>query len=256
MASPRTRWACRSLLVGGARGRLVLRVINPQILEKSGPVSLEEGCLSVPDQFEKNAALPQGEGEVPRARRASGTSWRARRAAWRTCCQHEIDHLDGHVFVDHLSGLKRGLILFFLGAVATPLAALCFLLVSANAGWLFMAAALGYYLAYEWVHFSTHLPRDHWSARAARREVLEEASSGAPRPEFVLGPPQLQHHLPPRGHALGHPVESRSASSRAALLDEGQAVRLGELGLEAGTPLRRGFSPRNAVLISSAFWKE
>ncbi|RKG95454.1 fatty acid hydroxylase family protein [Corallococcus sp. CA053C] len=57
------------------------------------------------------------------------------------------------------------LLLFFLGAVATPLAALCFLLVSANAGWLFMATALGYYLAYEWVHFSTHLPRDHWSAR-------------------------------------------------------------------------------------------
>ncbi|MCY1040954.1 sterol desaturase family protein [Corallococcus sp. bb12-1] len=57
------------------------------------------------------------------------------------------------------------LLLFFLGAVAAPLGALCFLLISANAGWLFAASALGYYLAYEWVHFCTHLPSSHWSAR-------------------------------------------------------------------------------------------
>ncbi|CAM4173531.1 sterol desaturase family protein [Corallococcus sp. ZKHCc1 1396] len=57
------------------------------------------------------------------------------------------------------------LLLFFLGAVAAPLGALCFLLISANAGWLFVASAVAYYLAYEWVHFSTHLLNGHWSTR-------------------------------------------------------------------------------------------
>jgi hypothetical protein len=57
------------------------------------------------------------------------------------------------------------LLLFFLGAIATPLAALCFLLVSPNVGWLFAASAVGYYLTYEWLHFCHHLPPEHPVAR-------------------------------------------------------------------------------------------
>jgi peptide deformylase len=84
-------------------------IINPQILEKSGPVVLEEGCLSVPDQFEK----------TPRFHKVK-VKYQDRQGAWHELeaegrlahvLQHEIDHLDGHVFVDHLSSLKRGLIL-------------------------------------------------------------------------------------------------------------------------------------------------
>lgn len=57
------------------------------------------------------------------------------------------------------------LLLFFLGAIATPLAALCFVLVSPNVGWLFAASAVGYYLTYEWLHFCHHLSPQHPVAR-------------------------------------------------------------------------------------------
>lgn len=57
------------------------------------------------------------------------------------------------------------LLLFFLGAIATPLGALCFALLSPNAGWLFVATGVGYFLTYEWLHFSHHLPEHHPVAR-------------------------------------------------------------------------------------------
>ncbi|WP_257463522.1 peptide deformylase [Archangium lipolyticum] len=84
-------------------------IINPQILEKSGPVTLEEGCLSVPDQYEKTPRFHKV--KVKYQDRAG--EWHELEAEGRLAhvLQHEIDHLDGHVFVDHLSNLKRGLIL-------------------------------------------------------------------------------------------------------------------------------------------------
>jgi peptide deformylase len=84
-------------------------IINPQLLEKSGPVVLEEGCLSVPDQFEKTPRFHKV--KVKYQDRAG--EWQELEAEGRLAhvLQHEIDHLDGHVFVDHLSNLKRGLIL-------------------------------------------------------------------------------------------------------------------------------------------------
>ncbi|MDQ3263780.1 MAG: sterol desaturase family protein [Myxococcota bacterium] len=54
---------------------------------------------------------------------------------------------------------------FFLGGIATPVGVLCFLLLSPNCGWLFVASALAYFLTYEWLHFSYHLPADHWLSR-------------------------------------------------------------------------------------------
>lgn len=57
------------------------------------------------------------------------------------------------------------LLLFFLGAIAVPVGALCFTLLSPNAGWLFVATAVGYYLTYEWLHFCYHLPEHHPVAR-------------------------------------------------------------------------------------------
>ncbi len=57
------------------------------------------------------------------------------------------------------------LLLFFLGAIAAPLGALCFALISPNVGWLFIAGAVGYYLTYEWLHFCHHLPPAHPVAR-------------------------------------------------------------------------------------------
>ncbi|WNG41220.1 peptide deformylase [Archangium minus] len=84
-------------------------IINPQILEKSGPVTLEEGCLSVPEQYERTPRFHKV--KVKYQDRAG--EWHELEVEGRLAhvLQHEIDHLDGHVFVDHLSNLKRSLIL-------------------------------------------------------------------------------------------------------------------------------------------------
>ncbi|NVJ19182.1 sterol desaturase family protein [Myxococcus sp. AM010] len=64
------------------------------------------------------------------------------------------------------------LLLFFLGAIAAPLGTLCFVLISPNVGWLFVAAAVGYYLMYEWLHFCHHLPPEHPVAQLALMRQL------------------------------------------------------------------------------------
>ena len=53
------------------------------------------------------------------------------------------------------------MLVFFLGGIATPLALLAFCLFGTNVAWLFVAIAVGYYLTYEWLHFSYHLPATH-----------------------------------------------------------------------------------------------
>jgi hypothetical protein len=57
------------------------------------------------------------------------------------------------------------MIVFFLGGIATPIAIALFLLVSRNAGWLFVAVGVGYFLLYEWLHFAYHLDERSWLAR-------------------------------------------------------------------------------------------
>ncbi len=87
--------------------RLVL--VNPVILSAEGKAREEEGCLSIPDAY----------GEVNRAERIvvealdrEGRSYRREAAGLLArAIQHEIDHLDGILFVDHLSTLKRQLLL-------------------------------------------------------------------------------------------------------------------------------------------------
>ena len=83
-------------------------IANPEILDRQEPVSLREGCLSVPDEFE----------QVARFRKVR-VRYQDKSGAWHDdvaedrlahVFQHEIDHLNGRVFVDHLSSLKRSLI--------------------------------------------------------------------------------------------------------------------------------------------------
>lgn len=80
-------------------------LVNPEIVASSGDAECEEGCLSVPGVFET-------------VRRAAQVTVKALDANGRrvtldadgllaVCVQHEIDHLDGKVFVEHLSRLKR-----------------------------------------------------------------------------------------------------------------------------------------------------
>lgn len=83
--------------------------INPEILAASGTATCEEGCLSVPGIFEMVA---RAERINVRALDAKGASFTlAADGLLAVCIQHEMDHLDGKVFVDYLSRLKQQRIL-------------------------------------------------------------------------------------------------------------------------------------------------
>ena len=83
-----------------------LVLINPTILNKSGVIESNEGCLSVPGFYEPVRRASRIEIEYLDRR---GTLVRAELDGIRSvCAQHEIDHLDGKLFVDYLSSLKRG----------------------------------------------------------------------------------------------------------------------------------------------------
>ncbi|HEY8553029.1 MAG TPA: peptide deformylase [Burkholderiales bacterium] len=79
--------------------------INPEILSAEGQQIMEEGCLSVPGIFEPVARASQVK---VRALDAEGRPFELEATGLlATCIQHEIDHLDGKVFVDRLSRLKQ-----------------------------------------------------------------------------------------------------------------------------------------------------
>lgn len=83
----------------------LLVLINPIIIERSGGVLREEGCLSVPGVFEKVA---RAESITVQALDSGGASFTLKAHDFlAVCIQHEIDHLLGKVFVDYLSYLKR-----------------------------------------------------------------------------------------------------------------------------------------------------
>ena len=80
-------------------------LINPQILELRGNVQTEEGCLSVPGVYE---TVERAEWVRFRAIDREGRSREQEaQGLLAVCVQHEIDHLDGRLFVDYLSQLKR-----------------------------------------------------------------------------------------------------------------------------------------------------
>jgi peptide deformylase len=83
--------------------------INPELVAASGEAEREEGCLSVPGVFE---TVRRAVRVTVRALDAEGTS-RTLDAdgLLAVCIQHEMDHLEGEVFVDKLSRLKRSRIL-------------------------------------------------------------------------------------------------------------------------------------------------
>ncbi len=79
--------------------------INPEILEKSGEEKMEEGCLSVPGICEP---VTRAERITVRALSREGEPFELTSdGLLAVCIQHEIDHLDGKLFVDYLSSLKR-----------------------------------------------------------------------------------------------------------------------------------------------------
>jgi peptide deformylase len=82
-----------------------LCLINPEILEQEGIEEMEEGCLSVPGIYE---SVRRAEWVRIRALDRDGRPFEMETdGLLAVCIQHEIDHLDGKLFVDYLSQLKR-----------------------------------------------------------------------------------------------------------------------------------------------------
>ncbi len=82
-----------------------LCLVNPVILETSGTEEMDEGCLSVPGVFEK---VTRAEKVKVKALGHDGAEFEMEAdGLLAVCIQHEIDHLEGKLFVDYLSTLKR-----------------------------------------------------------------------------------------------------------------------------------------------------
>ncbi|HEU0216464.1 MAG TPA: peptide deformylase [Stellaceae bacterium] len=113
LAAPQVGVAQRVIVIDVAReGEKAnpMRVANPEIIWRSEETTVaQEGCLSVPEHYADVSRAAKirlryvdHENEI-REIDADGLL--------ATCLQHEIDHLDGVLFVDHISALKRGMIL-------------------------------------------------------------------------------------------------------------------------------------------------
>ncbi len=79
--------------------------INPEILEREGEEEMDEGCLSVPGIYE---TVKRADKVKVRALDRNGEPFELQTGGLlAVCIQHEIDHLDGKLFVDYLSSLKQ-----------------------------------------------------------------------------------------------------------------------------------------------------
>ena len=82
-----------------------LCLINPKIIEKNGEIEWEEGCLSVPNYYESvkrsNEIKVSALNQLGELYEIDASEMLA------VCIQHEMDHLNGILFVDHLSKLKQ-----------------------------------------------------------------------------------------------------------------------------------------------------
>ncbi|HSB48776.1 MAG TPA: peptide deformylase [Burkholderiales bacterium] len=87
----------------------LLVFINPELLAASGESDIEEGCLSVPGVYEK---VRRAQRVTVRALNAAGEPFTLEvEGLLAVCIQHEMDHLEGKVFVEKLSRLKQSRIL-------------------------------------------------------------------------------------------------------------------------------------------------
>ena len=96
----------RIIVIDISESRDQLRVfINPELVAASGEADVEEGCLSVPGVYEK---VRRAERVTVRALDAGGEPFTLEaEGLLAVCIQHEMDHLEGTVFVEKLSRLKQ-----------------------------------------------------------------------------------------------------------------------------------------------------
>lgn len=111
LAAPQVGRSCNLVVVDCTpqeeRGQSPLVLINPRIVEYDGEIVFEEGCLSVPDY---TADVRRAERVVVHALDRDGRPMEIRAdGLLAVCLQHELDHLEGRLFLDRLSPLKRNL---------------------------------------------------------------------------------------------------------------------------------------------------
>jgi peptide deformylase len=112
LAAPQVGHLRRACVVdlGKQGGGAPLFLINPELIWSSATTIVEEeGCLSLPEHFGQVARAEQV--RVRYLDRAGAPQEVEGQGLLARCLQHEIDHLNGILFVDHLSALKRTLIL-------------------------------------------------------------------------------------------------------------------------------------------------
>lgn len=86
-----------------------MALFNPEVVSASETLNTyEEGCLSIPDQYAE--VTRPAEVVVRWIDRNGKEQEQGFDGLWATCVQHEIDHLDGKLFIDYLTPLKRQLI--------------------------------------------------------------------------------------------------------------------------------------------------
>lgn len=113
LAAPQIGLSQRFIVIDISRDeddRHPLVLINPEIIEETEDMSVrEEGCLSLPQQY---AEVGRPEKVRVQWQNIDGTLQQAEtEGLLATCLQHEIDHLEGTLFIDHLSKLRRSMIL-------------------------------------------------------------------------------------------------------------------------------------------------
>jgi len=96
------------LTVGKKPGNLHI-LINPELVEMEGQITEEEGCLSIPD-FVENVTRPERVKVRFTDRNGQQREMRGEGLMARALC-HEIDHLNGNLYIDHVRGFKKDRIL-------------------------------------------------------------------------------------------------------------------------------------------------
>ncbi len=105
LAAPQVGVSLRLMIVGDERGRDPRALVNPVIVERGGEITAEEGCLSLPGIF---ADVTRSEWVELQAQDLDGNAVAIRaRGLQARVFQHEIDHLDGVLFIDHLDPVAR-----------------------------------------------------------------------------------------------------------------------------------------------------
>ncbi len=105
LAAPQVGIALRLIVVGDEQGTGVQALVNPMIVEEGGQATAEEGCLSIPGIF---APVTRSAWVKVEARDESGKPLAiAARGLRARVLQHEMDHLDGVLFIDRLDPVTR-----------------------------------------------------------------------------------------------------------------------------------------------------